>query len=130
MAAIFKAAGLSSDRYRLLPPSRLFLLPRRRLRSRTVIIADAAFRSLFFRGNFDLRRRRRPTIRRRGRAVGAITIRRVRGKCLLNTALDARANSIVAHYDYDSSVYNHLIRLVNELSRASDLVWVVMLLIT
>lgn len=126
MAAIFKAAGLSSDRYRLLPPSRLFLLPRRRLRSRTVIIADAAFRSLFFRGNFDLRRRRRPTIRRRG----AITIRRVRGKCLLNTALDARANSIVAHYDYDSSVYNHLIRLVQELSRASDLVWVVMLLIT
>lgn len=127
MAAIFKAAGLSSDRYLLLPPSRLFLLPRRRLRSRTVIIADAAFRSLFFRGNFDLRRRRRPTIRRRGRAI---TIRRVRGKCLLNTALDARANSIVAHYDYDSSVYNHLIRLVQELSRASDLVWVVMLLIT
>lgn len=63
-------------------------------------------------------------------AVGAITIRRVRGKCLLNTALDARANSIVARYDYDSSVYNHLIRLAHELSPVLDLVWVVMLLIT
>lgn len=49
------------------PTVSTLLVARRRPRSRTAIIADAAFRSLFFRGNFDLRRRRRPTIRRRGR---------------------------------------------------------------